>query len=191
MDRPPPPLGTLVAEAGADSTVLLRWSGSDLTSGVSSCDVYVFEAAEGPKLAVKGLTQDSVRVGVRPNSSTGFIAIVRDSAGNRRLMPLAADAIAEWTTPRGTPAGVSGLTTYPSPANLSFSARFQLGERSDVDFGLFDVAGRRVWGETAARQEPGWLVHAINPGTSVHPGVYWLRVSTPRGRMQNRIVLLK
>jgi hypothetical protein len=191
LDRTSPTLTALQAEAGTDSTVMLRWRGSDQTSGVWFCDLYLIGASGRPQLAAAGLTVDSVRVRVRPESDMGFIAIVRDSANNRRAMPMSADAMLHWTSAPAPPTGVSGLRTYPSPARASFSAHFQLGERSDVDFGLFDVAGRRVWGRSAPLQEPGWQVHVLTPERSVRPGIYWLRVSTSRGQIQKRVVLLK
>lgn len=190
-DRTPPSLRSLEATPAADSTALLRWAGADAASGVMDCDLYAVTPAGGIQLVAQGVSSDSVLIGIRPGVRTGFIAVVRDSAGNRRILPDAADAWAQWTAPEGGRPGISSLLTYPSPATLSFTAAFRLGERSDVDFGLYDVAGRRVWRKTAPGLEPGLQSVSLAPGPSVRPGVYWLRVSTPAGRMQSRIVLLQ
>jgi hypothetical protein len=190
-DRTPPTLVSLVADSGSDSTLTLHWQGADQTSGVRDCDIYVLSADGRPRLAAAGVVADSAIIGIGPATRTGFIAVVRDSAGNVRTLPASADAFGETGGTAPAEPGVSALLTYPSPARAEFTAAFRLGARADVDLVLHDVAGRRVWEQHAAGLEPGLHAMRIATGSSVRPGVYWLRVSTPQGRLQNRVVLLK
>lgn len=191
VDATPPTLSELQAEVLTDSTVKLRWTGVDGASGVRTCDVFAVPPAGAPRLVAIGVTTDTLVLHARAADGTAaFIAILEDSAGNRRPMPSQPDATVSWSLiDDGT--GLSGVRVFPQPAREAFTLSFRLSSAADVACSLYDVAGRRVWTRGAAKLQPGLHALALSPDRNLRSGVYWLRVTAGTQRLHSRVVILR
>ncbi len=90
------------------------------------------------------------------------------------------------------PAAVTGRTTlerpFPNPSEGSVSAVYELAAEAEVELALYDLAGRRVRLLEVGRRAAGR--HAVEIDTAgLSAGVYLLRLSTPDGEAQRRLVV--
>lgn len=83
----------------------------------------------------------------------------------------------------------------PNPFNPVTSLRLDLRVGGRVEWGIFDVNGRRVRSVYAGEMSPGVQVRVWDgrddAGVAAASGVYFQRVVTPDGVFRNKLVLLK
>ena len=87
-------------------------------------------------------------------------------------------------------ANVTSLTVTPNPARDRILVRFTLPVRSDVEIGLYDIAGRRIRSVLSGSREAGaGSVFADCRGLPL--GVYLVRMRTGGTVAAQRLVILK
>ena len=131
------------------------------------------------------------------NGTTRLWVRSRDSAGNWGS-PAAIDVI---TTATGTVSVVDGVAVdflsppSPNPFRGSATFRFGLSRAGEVRLELFDLAGRRVRSLASGVLPAGEVTREWDGrdegGHAVHPGVYFVRLTTPARTFRARVVALE
>jgi hypothetical protein len=97
----------------------------------------------------------------------------------------------------GEPVGDSTgeLRILPNPMERSAKIRFRLAAESDVQLALYDIAGRLVSRSDLGMLGPGAHSVGWNPcprsGSSVTPGVYFLRLQAGEQRIVRKLVVVR
>jgi hypothetical protein len=87
------------------------------------------------------------------------------------------------------------MGNYPNPFNGRTEIRFNLPEISDVEFSVFDITGRKVYGQSYANLDAGyhsiiWDSRAAD-GTDFASGIYFYKIQTKYCRASEKMLLLK
>ncbi len=95
-------------------------------------------------------------------------------------------------TPRWT---TSLEQNFPNPFNGTTTIAYSVGERSDIELGIFDPAGRSVRVLVRAAREPG-RYHAVwdgrdDAGRDVASGVYFCRIKTGSYSQTRKVVYVR
>jgi hypothetical protein len=91
------------------------------------------------------------------------------------------------------PAALQVLTNSPNPFSYHTDFRFGLPSASDVSLEVYDVAGRRVYGEYRANLSAGWQRIAFDgrdtSGSLLPSGVYFYRVTAAGMATTSKMVI--
>jgi len=82
------------------------------------------------------------------------------------------------------------LAVTPNPVSTSGLITFHLATRDEARLDIWDIAGRRVWGEQIGRLGPGR--HSIElPARSLRPGAYVIRLTQARRAIARRMIVVR
>jgi hypothetical protein len=76
----------------------------------------------------------------------------------------------------------------PNPSAGEFSISFSLPDRSPAALELFDVSGRRVWGEDVSAMGPGRHTLRVTPSHALSPGLYLIRLAHGSETRSSKVV---
>ncbi|MDD4596793.1 MAG: C10 family peptidase [Lentimicrobiaceae bacterium] len=79
------------------------------------------------------------------------------------------------------------LAIFPNPASEYANLKFSLDEGANVEFGIFNMMGQRVYNESA-HLNAGFIDRTLQFG-KLNPGVYVMRISSPKGSISQRLVV--
>jgi hypothetical protein len=79
------------------------------------------------------------------------------------------------------------LAVYPNPASGYTMVKFNLNERSNVSFTLFNLVGKQVYSESA-EMPAGFVSRTLQIG-NLSSGVYMLRISSDKGSVARRLIV--
>lgn len=82
------------------------------------------------------------------------------------------------------------LNVYPNPCNDFTFVSYQISKTSDVEIGIFDVAGNKIATKQTNRQSKGayrikWFVGGLSSG------VYVIKLKTKQGEIQQKLIITK
>lgn len=87
------------------------------------------------------------------------------------------------------------LTVLPNPARARAEMQFTIARAGEVRAEAFDLSGRRVWASPRLAEVAGPISFEwngrTNDGSRVNAGLYLVRVSTPDGVREGRVVWLR
>lgn len=190
IDLLPPVSQVLSAVHVHDSTILLRFSGSDATSGIQKFKLY-YSTNNGPWYQLGDAFEDSMLVRGQPDSSYRFYSIAIDKVENRELKTPVAEASVS-VPPLGlisiNTAG-EGFSLFPNPANGQAYLRLSLNKDADVDIRLLNLSGIEVAKICSGRQNRTATIPV--PVKDLPGGVYMIVVKTGGGlRYNSRLVVV-
>lgn len=205
-----------------DTTPLVvAWSGSDATSGVSTYDVeYRIQPSGAWTSWLTGTTQTSATFAPGSwsfNSVYAFRARARDAAGNTEAWPLdtvngdAFTTVTQQTAvdPRDRPTAPDGepqldlasgelarvAPPSPSPAHVAARVRFALAQAGPARVEVLSAGGRLVQTLFAGSAEAGTTVLRWDlrdvAGREVPSGVYWVRSRLAGANLLRRLVVAR
>jgi hypothetical protein len=119
---------------------------------------------------------------------TDFGRVVEKSAGKT-----IEQAVDELFNGLGTSSQVIGdepLVCYPNPLNHTSTIRYHIAEESRVDLKVYDLTGRQVTTLVDREQDKGAYEVRFD-ASSLSGGVYFIRLTTNRGRVVRRILVEK
>src|SRR5262249_23483086 len=199
-------LGSGVADAwnpGADATVRalafeqgILFAGGDFTAiggqprtslaalNPASASVLPLDGGIGPGHTVHAITRAAGRT---------FAAGSQTTASAEPTVGLTAVVGPDPVLGVGGPAPGSGLTALriePRPARTVANVRLQLPRDTDVEIGLYDLAGRRVAVLAPKRQRAAGEVSTSFETRRLSPGIYLVRARTTEGEIGGKLVVV-
>jgi hypothetical protein len=94
--------------------------------------------------------------------------------------------------PQGPSTGMALSAPSPNPSSSATRLEFELAQSSNADLTIFDAAGRRIATLLSGEQPAGRRTVTWNGqdegGQTVAAGIYFARLSTPRGATSRRLV---
>eukprot|EP01012_Entosiphon_sulcatum_P063858 TRINITY_DN9202_c0_g1_i1.p1 TRINITY_DN9202_c0_g1~~TRINITY_DN9202_c0_g1_i1.p1 ORF type:complete len:1491 (+),score=138.81 TRINITY_DN9202_c0_g1_i1:84-4475(+) len=155
LDLAPPTSNVVSAVLVHDSTFVLRFNGSDGSSGVAKYNVYC-STNGGPWIMAAATVADSLTLLGRPDSSYRFYSIAIDRVENREVKSPVAEASVK--VPATGVAIMQSLSTsfsvYPNPSSDKANIRLSLNHDDRVDIQLQSLTGNvvaKLWsGQTTA-----------------------------------------
>lgn len=79
------------------------------------------------------------------------------------------------------------LAIFPNPASGYANLKFNLDEAANIEFGVYNMMGQQVYSESASLTS-GFIDRTLQFGR-LNPGVYVLRISSPKGSVSQRLVI--
>lgn len=79
------------------------------------------------------------------------------------------------------------LAIFPNPASGYVNVKFNLEEATATEFRIFNMMGQQVFAESA-NLTSGFIDRTLQLG-KINPGVYVLRISSPKGTISQRLVI--
>ncbi len=181
IDMLPPTSQVISATHIYDSAIMLRFSGSDATSGVQKYKVY-YSTNNGPWNMLGDAAADSMMIYGQPDSSYSFYCVAIDKVENRETKAPVAEASVK-VPPLGVSAPIGGagamLSIFPNPANGKVYARFLLAGSEEAHIRLQSITGSEL--------APLWSGKRSGTTTvpldisSVPPGLYMIVLKTGDG----------
>lgn len=175
-----PPISALDVLAGRqDSSVFqIRWSGRDEGSGIR--DYTLYSSKDGaPFEPIRTAITDTAYLFVGElGHRYRFYTVATDNAGN--VEPSKSDGQlvivdVEADEPAGVPKEFALHQNYPNPFNPSTTIPFDLPERGQVEFVLYDILGRRVLSIDKGDLQPGKYQHLLDL-SNFASGVYLYQI---------------
>jgi flagellar hook assembly protein FlgD len=87
------------------------------------------------------------------------------------------------------------LQNTPNPYNQGTFVEYGLPRGTDVTFGIYDIAGRRVFEKRLSDVPAGWNRFYFDGkdinGRSLATGVYFYRLRTPMGARVGKMVVIR
>lgn len=145
IDLFPPTSQVLSATHVYDSTIILRFTGSDATSGIQKYKVY-YSTNNGPWYQLGDAADDSMLIRGQPDSSYSFYCVAIDKVENREIKaPLAEASVKVPPLGMDNLAGASScLAVYPNPATDKAYMRVSLKVADEADIQLQSLSGSVV-----------------------------------------------
>ncbi len=138
----------------------------------------------GPRTILQGVPSSAASVASAGGVQFGVL---------RTFEPVAGEVTA--VSPSAGAAPAPRLAIQPNPARARAEMHFAISRGGDVQAEVFDLSGRRVWGTPRTAMAAGPVVvrwdGRTESGMRVSAGLYLVRVSTPDGARQGRVVWLK
>ncbi|MEO6833411.1 MAG: T9SS type A sorting domain-containing protein, partial [Chitinophagaceae bacterium] len=190
IDLLPPTSKVLSATQVYDSTILLRFSGADATSGIQKYKV--FYATNGGAWQQFGDTrEDSMLLTGQPDSSYSFYCVAIDNVENRELKAPIVEASIKML-PLGTSTTHSAgniFQVFPNPASSKAFVRYEFAQGEEVNLRLLNLEGKEVMSLIVGKQS-GVATIPINL-TNIPAGIYLLEMKTGSGlRDRAKLVVL-
>jgi len=98
-------------------------------------------------------------------------------------------AIEEKPNPGELPEKAAIGVPYPNPFNSACQIEIELPEASRVDFEIFDMNGRKIFGHDEERTVGSYVIK-LDAGTMLS-GVYFYRVATSNIQKTGKLILVK
>ena len=183
-----------VPATGADTTLQVTWSGTDVGSGIKYYDVYV-QKDSAPFEILELHTADvaTTMIGKR-GSAYRYYSIATDSAGNIQDDTLYArttiDTIADTTV--GLPILVEGNAylkqNVPNPYSGNTSIEFYLPQANNAILEIKDIYGRKIAMLINTQLAAGWHQETFNSG-NMAAGIYLYQLTVNGQTMTKRMVI--
>ena len=165
----------------------VRWSGTDLGSGVEKYDLYVSTDGGGFVREIPNISDTAITFTGEAGRSYAFYTVAIDSVGNAEMAPLVADAetridgaTSVETRPEAT------LTIAPNPNRGAFDLRVEGLPAGLATLRIFDATGRQV-AQQALPLSGG--AQAIPVQLSLPAGMYLLGVQAGSRYWHQRLVI--
>lgn len=129
---------------------------------------------------------------IAPDGTGGAIVAWRDLREGNYYDVYAEHVNASGPTAVGTTPAATFLraSNYPNPFTGTTTIEFVLPSTSDVELGIYDVAGRRVWVRHLAQADAGRHAVTFAP-TSLPNGVYFYRVHAGAETVARKMVIMR
>jgi hypothetical protein len=180
MDLLPPASQVVSATHVYDSTIMLRFSGTDATSGIQQYKVY-YSTNNGPWYQLGDAAADSMLIRGQPDSSYQFYCVAIDRVENREQKAPVAEASIK-VPPLGVVANKGteeALSVFPNPANGGAFVRLSLKAEAEVDIRLQTLTGSEITRLWSGKQS-GAATYPIDV-KSLPAGVYLVVMKTSSG----------
>ena len=127
----------------------LEWSGNDVGSGIRYYDVYFRENNGLWLLAAEQYSDSSLQFSGTPGSFYEFYSLAYDTALNREVRPLMADASTFISSTVGVEEELQTetVTLFPNPNPGSFQLAVTAEKTNDMEVLIFDTMGKKVYAD--------------------------------------------